>query len=140
MRFYKQQKGFTLVLAMFILLVLGLLGAYMVSISGSQQAIPSFAVQGSRVFHAARSGAEWGIYRVITDDPNGCNNIPMDTTFNPSGSGLTGITVTVNCSRRQETEAGNTVNIYTLTSEAVYGATGSEDYVHREIKVSVSPP
>jgi MSHA biogenesis protein MshP len=115
----------------------------MVSISGSQQAIPSFAVQGSRVFHAARSGIEWGVFRVLTDDvtePNGCDNIDANPNFTLNDPGLHNINVSVNCSRRQEMEAGNTVNIYTITSVATYGAAGSEDYVRREIKVGVTPP
>jgi MSHA biogenesis protein MshP len=139
----QSQNGFTLVLAMFILVVLALLGGYMLSISGSQQAIPGFALQGSRVFQAARAGSEWGIYRVITDDPllpNGCDNIDANPTFTLTDPGLTGIRVNITCTRRQETESGNTINIYFIESIASFGAANTQDFVRREINVSVTPP
>ncbi len=54
------QKGFTLVQAVFILVVLSLIGVAMVRLSGVQSSTSVLALQGARAYQAARSGLEWG--------------------------------------------------------------------------------
>ena len=51
-RLMRKQKGFSIVMAIFILVVLGLLGSYMVRLSGVQQATSSYALQGAKAFAA----------------------------------------------------------------------------------------
>ena len=57
----KTQSGFSIVTAMFILVVLALLGSYMVRLSGVQIDTAIYALQGAQAYQAARAGIEWSI-------------------------------------------------------------------------------
>lgn len=67
----KHMRGFALVSAIFILVVLAALGAFIVNISTSQHIGSALDVQGVRAYHAARAGIEWGLYKVQSYDPTG---------------------------------------------------------------------
>ena len=62
---FNMQSGFSLVTAIFLLVILASLGAFIVTVSGLQQTSSALDVQGSRAYHAARSGIEWGTYQVV---------------------------------------------------------------------------
>lgn len=55
----KSQCGFLLVTAIFLLVILAALGAFILTISGTQQTSSALDVQGSRAYQAARAGIEW---------------------------------------------------------------------------------
>jgi MSHA biogenesis protein MshP len=57
-------RGFAIVSAIFILVVLGALGAFIVSVTTGQQIGSALDFQGVRAYQAARAGIEWGIYQV----------------------------------------------------------------------------
>ncbi|HEY6280567.1 MAG TPA: hypothetical protein VIW72_02070 [Burkholderiales bacterium] len=59
------QSGFLLVTAIFLLVILAALGAFILTISGTQQTGSALDVQGSRAYQAARAGIEWGSYQVL---------------------------------------------------------------------------
>ena len=61
---YSLQRGFTIVSAIFILVVLAALGAFVVTVSTNQQIGSALDVQGTQAYQAARSGIEWGLYQV----------------------------------------------------------------------------
>ena len=60
----QRMQGFAIVTAIFILVVLAALGAFIVSISTNQQIGTALDIQGVRAYQAAKSGVEWGIYQV----------------------------------------------------------------------------
>lgn len=132
------QQGFTLISAIFLLVVLAVIGGFMVSIGGSQRATSSAALQGARAFQAARSGMEWAIFRVVNDSD--CSNVNTNT-FTLADAGLNGFTIRFACQRSIHSEAGvNNVNIFTLTATATNSTFGSADYVRRVLTATVSPP
>lgn len=57
--------GFSIVSALFLLIVLASLGAFIVNISTTQSTTMAQDVQGSRAYHAAQAGLEWGLYGVL---------------------------------------------------------------------------
>jgi MSHA biogenesis protein MshP len=59
--FSKSQQGFTLVTAIFSLVVLAGLGAFMTTISLNQQIGSTLDFIGAKAYKAARSGTEWGV-------------------------------------------------------------------------------
>ena len=126
------QNGFTLVQAIFILVVLALLGTYMVSLSTVGQATSTQAVMQARAYQAARAGLEWGIARVVGGNTNG-------DTFSVDGTGCE-ITVTINPdSNNPYHEGTDNINIYNIISEAKsQGLTlSSPDYVSRKLEVTI---
>lgn len=140
-RYRKHQAGFSLVSGIFILVILAALGAFMVTISGLQQSSAALDVLGSRAYHAARSGIEWGAYQV-TSGPNGtpfaqaCVTAPNSQVI-PMIETLAGFTVTVNCNAFVASQAGANVMLYQMTSTATQGAINSPNYVERQLQVTL---
>lgn len=132
----REQTGVALMGAIFLIVVLAGLGAYMATLSGTQHFTNAYAVQGSRAYHAARSGIEWGIYRAVTDGD--CSSFP--STFSYSSGGLDGFEVTVTCSLTTHTERSVTYNIYSLEADSKRQGSGFGDvgYVNRVVRVVVT--
>ena len=63
------QSGFSLITAIFLLVILASLSAFIVTVSGVQQTSSALDVQGSRAYQAAHAGIEWASYQVLI---NGC--------------------------------------------------------------------
>ncbi len=136
-----RQHGFALVAAIFIVVVLAILGVMMVTIGGMQRATVSAAAQGTRAYYAARSGVEWGIFGALNSIVATCGNAPSTPTtnnFNLSANGLNGFSVSVVCSYTTHRERNNTYNVYVITVTATSGAFGSADYVSRTLRTTVT--
>lgn len=136
-----RQHGFALVAAIFIVVVLAMLGVMMVTIGGMQRATVSAAAQGTRAYYAARSGVEWGIYGAINNTAATCGGLPSTpttNTFTLAVNGLNGYTVSVVCSYTPHFERGNPYNVYLITATATSGAFGEADYVSRTLNTTVT--
>lgn len=130
-RMLKNQAGFTLVQAIFIMVVLALLGLAMIRLSGVQSSTGIFALQGARAYQAARSGLEWGAAQASIGA--NCNGNFSVGDFN----------VTVTCVSPIPTFVeGNApaYPVYTFSSIATYGSYGSPDYVQRRLESKVKFP
>lgn len=119
-------RGFAIVSAIFILVVLAALGAFIVNISTSQQIGSAIDVLGARAYQAARAGIEWGLYRVqstaaytfgyTSTDANLRACPAAITSFAPAATTLAGFTVTVVCTATVDASGGPT--IYAIESTA----------------------
>lgn len=129
------QRGFAIVSAIFLLIVLTLLGAFMVSMSVMQTGTVSLASTSSRVYLGAKSGLEWGIHQAVAPAVSlgACN---ASTPFALSGPGLSGVSVTVTCSSTILTGLTD-YYIYSLTSTARFGSLDSPDYAERKLSATV---
>lgn len=132
------QRGVSLATAIFVLLMLSAIAAYVVSLSGSQQAGTGMDVSGLRVYQAARSGAEYGVWNAIKN--NAC---PASQTLAAGSMAglLSTYTVTVACTTTSHTEAGATIQAYTLTGTACNSATcpaaaPGANYVERQVTMT----
>jgi len=133
-----RNAGFTLVTALFLLVVVALLSVYMINFSSVQHTTLVYGLQGARAMQAARAGLEWGIYEAIKT-----GNCAGSTSFSTSGAGqLDNFNITVSCGLTMHDEGTTTINTYQLTSEASVGNFGSLDFVFRRLQASVSnqPP
>ncbi|MDH3749589.1 MAG: pilus assembly protein MshP, partial [Gammaproteobacteria bacterium] len=63
----KSQNGFSLVPALFLLVVLAALGIVAVRLAGVQQQTVVLAMQSSRAYAAARSGIDWSAYQALVN-------------------------------------------------------------------------
>ena len=137
-----RQRGFALVAAIFIVVVLALLGIMMVTIGDMQRATTSASVQGARAYHAARTGVEWGIYEALNNTVPTCGaaaSTPTTNSFNLSVAGLDGFAVTVVCEYTEHRErAPPNYKVYVITSTATSGNFGTADYVSRRIQTTVT--
>ena len=82
------QRGFAAIAAIFLVVVLAALGAFMVTFSNTAQLTSAQDVQGSRAYWAARGGLEWAI--ASTTAAVACPASPTSLTLN-------GFAVAVSC-------------------------------------------
>lgn len=139
-----RREGFALVTAIFLLVVLAALGAFIANISATSSITTAQDLRGSRAYHAAQSGLEWGLFQVleaslvpifpsVPDCPP-----PVNTTLT-----IEGYAVTVACLSPPPSYTQNNgaqlVIMYELTSTAsAGGVAGGLDFVEREVRATVS--
>lgn len=128
-----RQRGFSIVMATFVLVVLGLLGSYMVRLSAVQTSTSINALQGARAYQAARAGIEWSLARIANG--GSCADINSQTAM--SFNGLDGFTVRLNCSSQTYSEADKTPTIFQINALSQFGSYAGNDYVAREIETSI---
>ena len=132
MRTAAPQTGFSLVMALFIIVVLSVLGTVIVMLAGVQRQSVNLALLETRGFYAARSGIEWGTWQAVNGG-GACNT-------GGSPLSLNGFSVAVNCASGSHTESGKTYAIYIINATATYGNTGQPDFVSRTIQATVVAP
>lgn len=130
MRLNLLQRGFSIVSAIFLLVVLSALGAFMLTFSNVQQMTSAQDVQGAKAYQAARTGIEWGAYQIIVAN-SGCTGFPLSKS-------LFGFGLAVTCTHSGPyTEGGNTVNLYQITATASTGTVGSSTYIERQLQATL---
>jgi MSHA biogenesis protein MshP len=128
------QSGFSLISAIFLLVVIAALGTFAVTLSTTQQQSAAQDVLGARAYQAARAGIEWGAYQVLQNA--GC---PLPTqVLAAMPNTLANFRVQVDCSSLATTDAGIPVVMYQLTSTATQGTVATPDYVERQISVTIA--
>jgi MSHA biogenesis protein MshP len=130
------QRGFSLVTAIFLLVVIAALGTFAVTLSTTQQQSAALDVLGARAYQASRAGIEWGAYQVLR---NGSCVASQVLAAMPGT--LAGFTVTVTCNPSPSNpfdEAGTPVNMYLLTSTATQGVAATPNYINRQMTVTIA--
>ncbi len=126
------QQGFSLVSAIFLLVVLAGLGVYAVRLNTMQQQTVTAALRGAQAYQAARTGVAWGTY------PANAAACAASTTLNLTEGAAKGFRVTVQCTQRTYTEGTSTVHVYVLDVKAEAGTYGGPDYVSRRLQTKIT--
>jgi len=146
----RSQRGFAMITAIFLLVILGSFCAFAVTFATNSAATHAISVQGARAYEAARTGLEWATYQV--KDPNGtlapgATNLPdcfaTKTLALPATMGS--FTVQVTCTRYPtfsaspnfHEEGGKRSAYYVVISTATQGTAGGVDYVERRLESRV---
>jgi len=136
------QRGFSLITAIFLLVVLASLGAVMMTFFTAQQQSSALDVMGARAYQASRAGVEWGAYQVLQNSGVGFALACRAGAAGPSpvalANTLAGFSVNVLCNSAAASEAGATVTIYQITSTAKQGTVATPDYVERQMSVTIA--
>ena len=135
----KGQRGFSIVSAIFLLVVLAGLGAAMRTFSSAQHTSSAQDMQGTRAYHAARAGIEWGAFKLLNPAAGCFTTNP--TSFVPPAPTLSSFTVTVTC----ETFTASGVTVYRIQSTACNkplagncpGTPGGISYIERQLQVTL---
>ena len=137
------QRGFSLISAIFLLVVIAALGTFAVTLSTTQQQSAALDVLGSRAYQAARAGIEWGAFQVIQSGAfaTACQPGPTSSVLGTLPSTLSGFGVTVGCRAASAVEGTTTVWVYQVSSvAATQGMTaGNSGYVERQMSVTIAP-
>ena len=132
-----KQSGFSIIAALFLMVALGILGVFMVTLSTVQHATSSTAINAGRAYQAARSGIEWGVDRAA--NAGICNPGPtaVDMTSAP---GLANFAVNVVCTQTLHQEGANPVTVFDITSTSTDNtfAFGEPYFVSRQIRVTAT--
>lgn len=141
------QRGFSLVSAIFLLVVLAALGTFAVTLSTTQHQSAALDVSGARAYQAARAGIEWGAFQVLLAAPPqfviGCRAGATSQSIAPLANTLSGFAVNVTCTATPHNEGirtvanGNPIWVYNITSTATQGTPATPDYVERQLSVTI---
>ncbi|MHB1543812.1 MAG: hypothetical protein ACYCVU_04400 [Gammaproteobacteria bacterium] len=130
----RTMSGFSILIALFIIVVLGALALIVVEITGAGQSTPILALREASALAAAESGIQWGAHAALTN-----HTCPPTTTIHLTPPGLTGFSVTVTCSSTPHTEGGATFNVYAIQADASSGTFGvTPDFVQRKIEFTAT--
>jgi MSHA biogenesis protein MshP len=137
MRSKRSQAAFALPSAIFLLVILAALGAFVLTVSTSQHMGAALDVQGERAYQAARAGIEWGLFQSAR------NGLCGPTTLTFSGTTLAGLTTAVTCSTSSANEGGAAVTVDQITATACNqspcpNSAPGANYVERQISVTIS--
>lgn len=127
-----KSRGVAVISAIFLLVVLAALGAFMVTFSNTQQLTSAQDVRGTQAYWAARAGLDWAIPQVIAN--NSCpaalstfvvNNFEVQTSCSTSSfnEGVTATLVNITSMACQPGPCGSGV--------------GSLSYVERSVSASI---
>lgn len=142
----RRARGFALVLAVFLIVSLAAIGAYLLSVSNVQLETAVMDEQGARAYQAARAGVEWGAYQVLRN-PGGafasaCDGGAASQSFLLPG--VASFRSTVGCvSAGAETEGGAIVRTYRITATGCNSASCPDGapgptYVERQLQLTLA--
>lgn len=134
--FSQPRHGFSMISAIFILVILSLVGTFSVKIVNRVTAGNEMSGDGIRAYYAAKSGLEWAIFQVTTT-PASCPASP--TTLTLTQGGLKNFSAVVTCTATSYTEGATTFNVFKLTSVGSRGLTTDYDYVTRTLTTGAAP-
>jgi MSHA biogenesis protein MshP len=135
------QHGFALISAIIILVILASLGAFAASFIPMQQIGSAADVQGTRALYAARTGLEWGGYKVTQSGVPSCV-ASSSNTLPATATSMQGFTVTVACDSAK-------APLYKITSTACTQPSGgacpnttnpTSSYIERQVEMVIQYP
>lgn len=137
----KKSRGFAIATALFLVVILAMLGAFMVSMSNTEHSTSAQDVRGSQAYRAARMGMEWAVAKI-------CNGAGCATPLTACPAASTtmsaapnGFTVTVDCTMNSYNEAGTTRYIFWVTSTATSsGSAGGLGFLERQFSAFIEFP
>ena len=147
-----RQRGFSLILALFLLVSLAAMGAYLLTVSTVQQEASIADELGAGAYQAARGGIDWGLYELLRDS-GGAYASACDAAVAPAppaaqsfalGGALAAFSVKVECSASAPTSEGASSGLraYVLRATACNQAscpgTQGPAYVERQLQATVT--
>lgn len=139
----RRQRGFLIIAAVFLVVVLAGLVAYLTTVSTTSQAASASDLNSARAYQAARAGIEWGGYQILQNSGGAftttCNGGTASSTLT-----FGAFTATVTCTAGASlTEGASTVRAYRIVSNgcnqpACPAAITSATYVERELAISIT--
>ena len=128
----RADRGFALLAAIFLLVVLAALAAFAVRLTVFQIQTGTAALRAAQAYQAARSGVAWATYRAVNGGVCGPAALAL------TEGGAAGFSVTVSCTQISYVEGTTTIRVFMLDVRASSGAYGTADYVSRRIQTKVT--
>ncbi|BAN36478.1 hypothetical protein SCD_n02678 [Sulfuricella denitrificans skB26] len=123
------QRGFAIVSAIFLLVILSALGAFMLTLSNTQHLTSAQDIQGTRTYWIAKAGVQWVAASI---------NTAAACPASPTSYTLDGFSVTVTCAANIYTEGSDSKTVYWVQSTATAGGgVGSVGYTERVVNAFI---
>ena len=144
----RRAAGFALILALFMIVSLAAIGAYLLTVSTGQVEAGVQDEQASRAYQAARAGIEWGAFQVLRN-PGGsfatttCNAAGTPAQAITLSGGLAGFRAEVACQVfGPETEGTASLTVYRVTATGCNndpcGSGLGPTYVERQLQLTLT--
>jgi len=133
-----KQRGFSLIMAIFLIVVLGGIAVFIGRVSTMQHQSSALDEEGAMAYQAARSGIEWGVYQAIVVSSCVASTsftLPLIVPTTPVST--VNYTVTVTCTRTPATEGSTVINMYQITATAINASVG-RFFVERQLTATVT--
>ncbi len=141
------RRGFALVPALFLLVVLGVLGIVAIRVGAGQQQAVTMGLMQARALAAANAGIEWAAYLAINSSAASPSCPASSTTLSLTEGALAGFSVLVTCSATSftnnggtATATGSTAGAFVIQATATYGTYGQPGYVKRVVTGTFTTP
>jgi len=122
----RRERGFALIAALFLVIVVALLGIMAVRIGISQQHATNVQLLTARATAAATSGLEYGLARAALGK---CAATPLS---------LSGFSVQVKCVGSVYVVDAVPYSVFRITATASFGAYGTAQFVQRRVERTLS--
>lgn len=132
----KHQSGSALLTAVFIITVLALLAAFMITGSGTQHQQSTRALIASQAHYAARTGIDYGLYQAVRAGscPTGATTaLPALTISLAAGSYTVDVSCTATTHPDDGGSSGNFV-MYVIDASATFGSPGDAFFAQRRMR------
>ncbi len=126
------QRGFALVMAIVLLMLIASLAVVMSRMAVSSSASAALSLRHERALSAARAGIAWGRYAVLNS--GSCVN----ETFTLEGINLPAFEVQVSCTQTTHRISNQDVKQFLLTANSSAGSYGAASYVSRSVEALIS--
>jgi MSHA biogenesis protein MshP len=127
-----RQRGFALVSAIFLLVVLGGLAVYAVRLNTFQQQTVTARLRAAQALHAAQAGVAWAAYRAVN------TGVCAAGAFSLTEGAATSFRVAVQCAESTHAEGTSTVRVFVFDVRAEAGVYGGPDYVSRRVQTKIT--
>lgn len=116
----KKEKGFAIISAVVIVVLLAIFGVAMALMGFLQQRQSALDLDTARAYQAAKTGIDWGLYQIQTPaTPVACQTV----SFNVGGE-LSRFTITVSCTQTSVNDGAQPLLVYVIQSNACNNPTG----------------
>lgn len=129
---FKRQTGVSIVTAIFLVVVLSLMGVGMVSLLTTSQQSISQEITSAKAYMAGRSCLQWGMYQAIYD-ANPENNSPHTVTFNNNGL------INTDCDTGFIVINNDSKTFFNITTSARFGAATDPEFSQRQMHLQLQP-
>lgn len=131
----KRQQGSMLVIALFVIIVLGFLAYAMIQITDNSNRATVFEVYGARALNAANSGAERALNETLGPGNSACPSAPSNEL--PSINGFVGCELKITCEQFNITETGFTHFRIESTASCTAGEFTTQRSVAVEARIAI---
>lgn len=142
----RRARGFALILALFLLVSLFAIAAYLLTVSTGQLEAGLQDEQGARAYQAARAGIDWGAFQLLRNSGGSfASNCAAGSAAQAFGlaEGLADYRAEVSCLLiGSETEGAATVQVFRLTATGCNrnpcGSGVDATYVERQLQLTIA--